>query len=242
MLACPERRFLFVHIHKNAGRSIKRYLKAAARLQGMEDPDTRSYRGAWVHGHTSLAVLRRRFPELCDWFSFASTRDPLDRLLSAYYWIDGKAPDARGLSASNLERIRSFDHFVERLYDCWRADPQRDSPRGAFHHPRAQVRLNDEEFIYPDQCAYLCNANGEMLVDALVRQEALEEDLTRLLPRLFGEADARPPQMRPAGRSSRPQELPITDPRTFERVFDMYRRDYERLDYSPEASRLRAKR
>jgi hypothetical protein len=76
MIISDSRKFVFVHIPKNAGTSIRAALEGFADGQSAASPDTT---------HETLSALIARHPELKTYFKFAFVRNPWERLVSFFF-------------------------------------------------------------------------------------------------------------------------------------------------------------
>jgi len=90
MIISDDHRFIFVHIPKCAGTSIKRELKSIDTTGGRFFPIGEHPQLGTIHlAHITLADLEIHFPEsfakLQDYRSFAIVRDPMDRFFSAIF-------------------------------------------------------------------------------------------------------------------------------------------------------------
>jgi hypothetical protein len=150
---------IFTHVPKTAGKSI-RYLFGLPEFEREYKPDGRHIEGAY--GHKPLT-------ELADgeyffrYFKFAFVRNPFDRIVSAYFYLDsgGCNEDDERFRAEHLAPYKgSFATFVE------------DLPRLLFApHFRPQV-------------AWLCDDRRRLLPDFVGRYESLERDVSVICNRL----------------------------------------------------------
>lgn len=84
---------IFIHVPKAGGSSIERTSIFN---------DQREITGKVVAGHTKAVKFREKFPrEFNDYFKFAFVRNPFDRLVSAFFYLNSKASNEYG------ERIRN---------------------------------------------------------------------------------------------------------------------------------------
>lgn len=88
MIVSPSHRFVFVHVPKCAGTSVRTQIEACdADHIAMAQPGPHPELGRIDYGHVPLALLREYFPEnyayLDDFTSFAILRDPLTRFGSS---------------------------------------------------------------------------------------------------------------------------------------------------------------
>lgn len=89
MIISDSRKFVFVHIPKNAGTSIRFALRPFGEDQ---------WRGSRVAWHETLPAMMARHPELKSHFKFAFVRNPWERLVSLFF----------SLKQSGVETFRQF--------------------------------------------------------------------------------------------------------------------------------------
>jgi hypothetical protein len=163
MVLSKERRFLFVHIYKNAGTSITTALLpfAAGRWQLLAGDALRKLRVPVAFGpqpfaqHSTApemiqAMGREAFDAL---FSFAIVRNPWDWQVSLYHYMCTETKHHQH------ELAKSFSGFDE--YIRWRC--------------REEVMFQ-KDFIY--------SPDGELLVDFVGRFENLEADFATICSRI----------------------------------------------------------
>ena len=132
MIISDSRQFVFVHIPKNAGTSIRAALAPFGDGQAAVAPDTT---------HETLPALLARCPQLAAHFKFAVVRNPWERLVSLFFYAKQRlAPTFPQFQAINdLETmLRLLDRDVAWLRDMHAVRPQTDYICGA-----AGARLTD---------------------------------------------------------------------------------------------------
>ena len=171
MLISRKKKFIFIHIYKNAGTSITNALIpiAASKLQlklmrlikflNLRCYDLQPYSG---HIKASELVKLMGKENFKSYFSFAIVRNPFDLQVSLYLYI---------LMMTNhyqheiIKNLGSFDAYIK-----WRCDENNELQR---------------DFVYSE--------DGELLVDFIGKYEDLENDfkiicdrigVTLILPRL----------------------------------------------------------
>jgi hypothetical protein len=210
MLLSYERAFLFIHIDKAAGSSIRTALKPYAR----ERKESRLLkRLAWLGPlnrlaglyrqmefplHASAGMVKRCLPaELYSGlFKFAFVRNPWDRLVSRYAYLLGSPDHPRhGL----VSRMKDFSDYV-----AW------EIRRGKmFQH------------------TYVTNSRGELLVDFIGYYERLQEDFAKVCARLKLEAEL--PRL---NTSSHRDYRSYYTPATRDLVSKYFQRDIELFGYT----------
>jgi hypothetical protein len=229
MLEIPELKFYFVHIHKNAGRATEQFLRKVSLSLDIQGVEANSHGGQSVHGHATSWMLCNRFPEMKEWRSAATIRDPLQRLLSAYYWIKGKPAGSEGLNETDLSTVTSFEGFVDKIHDCWSA--VNVGNKEVYSAPNARVKFTPEQFVYPDQTSYLVGDDGGIVVDAMIRQEYLDTELPAFVANLFGDVPASLPRLDLVGPSEKMMTAADVDRQAIDKICEVYSRDYENLGY-----------
>lgn len=159
MLISDEKQFIFVHISKTAGTSIRRALqpyalqppqgKLHSLLRRFNLP--RDYRQFKFGKHAFLREAEAKLPEKIyqDYLKFAVIRNPWDRLVSGFYSYRG-LKSSRQDDKSYNEGI-SFEDYLERQYK------------------RNNLQVHR-----------LKNAAGKIDLDAILRFEQLNDDVGAL--------------------------------------------------------------
>ena len=158
MMFSPDHRWIFVHIQKTGGDSVRTAL-------GVELND--------AHKHRTPLELRAIYGDAAwaDAYKFAFVRDPWDRLVSWWSIIDGLRPRFEAGKSLNafqhyvLDRAKTFEEFLTK---CHKEIADHD---GRKH-------------IYRNQIDYLTDQSGEVIVDFVGRFERLQEDMDQVTRRL----------------------------------------------------------
>lgn len=170
MLLCNRHRFLYVHIAKTGGTSVR----AALRTLQYRDP---MYLLQWIcarldhaSGHRIAAKLPRHariiaaaemlpktyFDSL---FKFAFVRNPWDLQVSSYHHLKRERPQL-------LDGFDSFEAFTR-----WKLDPQRPYQ----YHIDTAISLQSDHVV---------GLHGEPLTDFLGRYEQLHDDFAYICKRI----------------------------------------------------------
>ncbi|CUH75229.1 sulfotransferase family 2 domain-containing protein [Tropicibacter naphthalenivorans] len=166
MIISPGRRFIFVHIPKTGGTSMAAALEARAHKDDIligDTPKARKRRArvellkapGRLWKHSTLADIQGVVP-FDDMFVFCLVRNPWDRLVSYYHWLQGQ----------------SFDHPAVGL-------AQRLGFADFLRHP-----FNEGTLRRWDYARYVTDAAGEERCDLFLRLERLHEDWGPLVDRL----------------------------------------------------------
>lgn len=165
MILSHGRKYLFIHAPKTGGTSMALALEARAMKDDMmlgDTPKARQRRGRLkdvqtagrLWKHSTLADLDGlvQGQELDDLFIFTLVRNPWDRMVSYYHWL--QAQDFAHPSVT-LAKTASFEAFV--------TDP-------AIAHSFAQAPA----------ASYVTDAQGHVRADLFIRLEHLAEDIRPL--------------------------------------------------------------
>ncbi|MCB1759277.1 MAG: sulfotransferase family 2 domain-containing protein [Gammaproteobacteria bacterium] len=170
MLLSPKYNFLFVHIAKTGGTSVR------AALQSLRWRDPWYYAqfvcsrfshasghriGSKFPRHSRIVAAKEMLPEefFRQLFKFAIVRNPWDLQVSSYHHIRRERPHL-------IEHINDFDHFIR-----WKLDPERPYQ----YHIDTSIQ---------SQLDYLIDLHGEILVDFIGRYERLHEDFGQICAKL----------------------------------------------------------
>lgn len=165
----PKNKFIFVHVPKTAGRSVRRALRphcytVTQEISRLLDP-VRTILGRPVspfpksrysplRGHPAVSEYRKFFgDEYDEYFTFAFVRNPFDWLVSYYEWSR-----SRELGSSRQEKFAQmeFSSFID-----WACD-------GGLRTQHSLLR----------------NSNGEVDIDYLGHFETIQTDFARIAKRI----------------------------------------------------------
>ena len=167
MIISHNNRFVFVHIQKTAGKSVRRFLFNRF-------PDAEYYKGTHDFARVALEDLGKAWWSKS--FSFAFVRNPWDRLVSWYSMVHKRS---HRLSAEEKktggeynklwqyvhENSSSFEQFV---LNCTSAIDDHDGVKSFWFN----------------QLDYITDENGKVLVDFIGRYENLATDFCEVARRL----------------------------------------------------------
>ncbi len=166
MLISYKYRFIFVHIAKTGGTSIRSALNKIV----LRDPYrwvqmlvnrissfTGHRAGVKIPRHAGIVVAKELLPEdvFKSFFKFAFVRNPWDLQVSSYHHIMRERPHL-------LNKIKSFEDFLK-----WKLEGDRP-----YHYILDASKR--------PQWYSLVDVNGECIVDFIGRYERLEEDFERV--------------------------------------------------------------
>jgi hypothetical protein len=215
MLLSNRYQFLYVHIAKTGGTSVRAALKRwqwrdpyflpqfiCARLSHMTDHRIASK----FPRHAKIICAQEMLPrELFDrLFKFAFVRNPWDLQVSSYHHLRREKPEL-------IAHCRSFDGFLR-----WKLDPDRPY----------QYDIDTSITMQTD---YLVDLHGRLLTDFIGRYERLNEDFAEVFRRIGLPATDLPHKRRAMDRDK--DYRCYYDDRTAELVARHFARDLEVLGY-----------
>jgi hypothetical protein len=197
----PDGRWIFVHIQKTGGNSIRYALGVE-----LNDP----------HKHFLALELKQLYggPAWAQAFKFAFVRNPWDRLVSWWSFIDDNRNSSATSAAPNnffayvLRRARTFEEFISLCTD-------------------EIVDSDGRKCIFRNQLDYLVGEDGTVMVDFIGRFERLQEGFDEVTSRLGVPAAKLP-------RINTSRHLTYADYYTADmarKVGRLYRRDIETFGY-----------
>ena len=215
MLLSIKYNFLFVHIAKTGGTSVR----AALNPLRWRDPYyvpiflcskisklTGHRIGAKFPRHAKVIAAREMLPrELFDHlFKFAFVRNPWDLQISSYHHIRRERPHL-------LAGINDFEQFLR-----WKLDPARPYQ----YHIDTSIELQSD---------YLVDLNGKIIVDFIGKYEQLQEDFDEVCRRIGITSKTLPHKRKATNRGDYRQYY---NDDTARLVADYFRRDIENFSYS----------
>ncbi len=216
MLLSDRYQFLFVHIAKTGGTSVR----AALNRLRWKDP---MYYLAWpchrlshltghrlgtkFPRHSKIVCAQEMLPDeyFSGLFKFAFVRNPWDLQVSSFHHIGRERPEL-------LKGHETFARFLR-----WKLNPERPYQ----YHMDTSITL---------QTDYLVDLSGELLVDRTGRYEHLHEDFESIC-RHLGVANLALPHKRKA-TDRKSDYRSYYDDETAEMVSNHFRRDIDMLGYA----------
>ncbi len=170
MLLSPGYRFLFVHIAKTGGTSVRAALQTVRRRDPWALPMFVCSRLSHLSGHrlgtkfprhAKIIAAKEMLPHdyFQSLFKFAFVRNPWDLQVSSFYHIQRERPQ-------HLGAYRHFEDFLR-----WKLDPERPYQ----YHIDTSISL---------QTDYLIDFNGDICVDFIGRYEQLASDFASVCTRI----------------------------------------------------------
>jgi hypothetical protein len=216
MLLSIKYNFLFVHIAKTGGTSVR------AALQPLRWHDPWYYAqflcsrlshlsghriGSKFPRHSRIVAAKEMLPGAFfnDLFKFAIVRNPWDLQVSSYHHIRRERPHL-------MSHINGFEEFSQ-----WKLDPERPYQ----YHVDTSIQ---------SQLDYLIDLQGHLAVDFIGHYETLAQDFAEITRRI-GVPHLSLPHKRQATDRDKDYRGYYND-RLAERVGDYFKRDIDRLGYT----------
>lgn len=215
MLLSIKYNFLFVHIAKTGGTSVRAALQPLRWRDPWYYPQFLCSRLSHLSGHrigskfprhARIVAAQEMLPAefFRGLFKFAVVRNPWDLQVSSYHHIRRERPHL-------IAHLQDFDQFIR-----WKLDPQRPYQ---FH----------VDTSIQSQLDYLIDLHGRLLVDYIGHYENLQGDFREICQRI-GVARLRLPHKRRASDRKRDYRSYYSDALA-ELVGDYFKRDIEALGY-----------
>lgn len=215
MLLSLRYKFLFVHIAKTGGTSVRDSLWYYKWTDPYRIPQFLCSKLSGLAGHRIGAKFPRHAKAIAaqemlprevyeGLFKFAFVRNPWDLQVSSWHHLRRERPDL-------VAGIADFEAFLD-----WKLDPARPPQ---YHADMSTVTQAD----------YLVDLHGKLIVDFVGRYENLQEDFAEACRRI---AIKQPKLLhsRKAGDRKNDYRAYYSD-RTAQRVADFYQADVERFGY-----------
>lgn len=161
------KKFVFIHIPKTAGTTIKSYLTdIRGNVQTIQHPHILDYMNT--------------IDEIDNFFKFTCVRNPYDLIVSRFFYrkkIIDNIKKNKKLNESEKNKLKdvSFDEFVKnkKIY--------LDSFKGWVHPKSVAYKLYDKGRSQGSQFDLISNENQVMLMDKIIKYENIGEELKSIL-------------------------------------------------------------
>jgi hypothetical protein len=164
-------------------------------------------------GHYSALEIRNTFPNLYERaFKFSLVRNPWDRLLSAYRFAKQGGTDSMGVYMPEQYELPEFDTF-ERFINDW----------------LPHQSLMSIDFIFRPQYIFVCDANGQMMLDFLGKTETIESDLLKVSSKIGRGIAAG--KTNSTNNTMSDYRFAYKNSRMVDLVYALYREDVDKFDY-----------
>lgn len=215
MLLSLKYNFLFVHIAKTGGTSVRAALQPLRWRDPWYYPLFLCSRLSHLSGHrigtkfprhSRIVAAKEMLPEAFfqGLYKFAIVRNPWDLQVSSYHHIRRERPNL-------IAHIKDFDHFLQ-----WKLDPQRTYQ----YHIDTSIQ---------SQLDYLIDLRGELQVDFIGRHESLGADFAHICEEI-GVKKLKLPHKRQAKDRKKDFRSYYSDDLA-QQVGDYFSRDIEALGY-----------
>jgi hypothetical protein len=215
MLLSIKYNFLFVHIAKTGGTSVRSALQPLRWRDPWYYPMFLCSRFSHLSGHrigskfprhSRIVAAKELLPEefFDNLFKFAIVRNPWDLQVSSYHHIRRERPHL-------IAHIEDFDHFIR-----WKLDPERPYQ----YHVDTSIQ---------SQLDYLIDLHGKILVDFIGHYENLAEDFKSITSQLKIVGISLPHKRQAKDRSKDYREYYTDD--LAELVGNYFKRDIEAFGY-----------
>lgn len=158
MILSQGRQFVFIHIPKTGGTALALALEARAMADDMMLGDTpkalkrrRRQQGAQARGrlwkHSTLADIDGLLPQedLRGLFAFTLVRNPWDRAVSYYHWLQTQRFDHPAVALAQSLAFRAFVQHPQ-IISAFRASPAASYMRHADGTEQCQLYIRLEHF------------------------------------------------------------------------------------------------
>lgn len=211
MLINHEKKFIFIHVQKNAGISIERILLG-------EFPDSQAWHGR--HGRAIDGLSDMQPVQWEEYFSFAFVRNPWDRMVSWYAMIEE--------AKKNLSFFRRFRKNPFRS-ELWNYAINHSHDFESFLENCTATIFDlgcNKSFIF-NQSDYLTDSQGNIVVDFIGRFENLAADTDHVFEKL-GIVSARLPKLNQSQHSHYSQWY---TPKTRQLIAERFAKDIALFGY-----------
>lgn len=216
MLLSIKYNFLFVHIAKTGGTSVRAALQTLRWRDPWYYPQFLCSRLSHLSGHrigskfprhARIVAAKELLPEefFNGLFKFAVVRNPWDLQVSSYHHIRRERPHL-------MQHIETFDQFMR-----WKLDPERPYQ----YHVDTSIQF---------QLDYLIDLQGSILVDFIGRHENLQEDFATITQRIGVNGLSLPHKRKATDRKQDYRSYYSDELAAL--VGDHFKRDVEGLGYS----------
>lgn len=196
-------KFIFVHINKCAGQSVRRALPRGTRGHNT------------IQHYLELVRQKRRDP--LEYFKFTIVRNPWDKVVSFYHYHQGRD---WGLFPWTRDDEPDFNTFIQRLFvendGALALDVFRGRSGQSTHHLRLRNSLD-----------WVSDEEGHVLVDFIGRVENLQRDFDEICDRI----GIKRRQLPHANRSSHKPYHEYYNEESRDVVAERFQRDIDFFDY-----------
>lgn len=201
-LANRQHEFIFIHLYKTAGNSIRELLPGGTEVLGAHAP------ASWIRDAFDRKGWSHFFEK---WTKFGVVRNPFDWMVSLKYYVSQSKTnwayeETRGLNMAQF--LRWHDRT--------------EKTREPFVNGHQLGTLSK----------FLCDEHGELIVDVVLRHENLEHDFTQLRKRLGLPVNKKLPKKNVTASRKRPDYRSYFDAESRDLVEKIFAEDLERFHYT----------
>lgn len=180
---------LFIHIPKTGGNSLKK---------------TQLFKRCRYFGHKPIAKIENHQSDYK--YSFAVTRNPYDRVVSAFHYLKNGGEPNNGYDLGMQKKLSKYKDFKDFVKD---------------------LHLFVNEVHFKPQYTFVCDKNDRLLIDYTFKSEKLDTEIRRLF-----EKERIPVENIPKVNTSKHDDYSkYYDVNTKKTVYQIYKKDFELFKY-----------
>jgi hypothetical protein len=233
MIISNSHNFIFVHIHKAAGTSIARKLDESLQWNDLVLGGTvlgekmqEAYHDRFgLHKHSRAkeikAIVGKALWE--SYFTFAFVRNPYDRTVSLYTYIEKLIKTASVRRYIPSKRVRKEPFWN---YPATKAYLETNSFSAFIRNPH----LVEHAVGMQPQTGWILDEHGEMMVDFIGKVETINEDFKAVCDKI--KIKYSPLGVHNRSRNHKKNRFPGTE-RDRSYLYERYKSDFEALGYDP---------
>jgi hypothetical protein len=200
-MICENKKFIFIHIPKTAGTSIKNVIQP--------------YGISYVNGHAHTCIKDAQAKkDLSKYFKFAFVRDPWDRAVSMYHYRKNNHPDNK--VKKFYSQFKDFRAWVKDFYDNW------DEYQSGDKADISPTGLGNDQ-----QIKWIQNSLGNVDIDFIGKFETINESWQRIAKTLNINYEVLPHE----NATKRKGYASYYDLDTVDMISSLYQQDIELFDY-----------
>lgn len=198
-------KFIFIHIPKSAGKSIKGFFGIPFDFNDYKVP-IRYIEKPYRHRPITEYMI---YPQFKEYFKFAFVRNPYYRLVSAFTYLNKGGINKFDKAYREQNLIKYNNDFKKFVMDI----------KSHLNHVHFKPQVN-----------WLTDQNGTNMMDFIGRHENIDNDFKYVLNRLKLPTK----RLKTSNVSNPKHSIPVYDSEMIEIVTNVYRRDFEKFNYSKE--------
>jgi hypothetical protein len=180
---------LFIHVPKTGGNSLKK---------------TQLFKRCRFFGHKPISQIENHKSDYK--YSFAVTRNPYDRVVSAFHYLKNGGEPNNGYDLGMQKKLSKYKDFKDFVKD---------------------LHLFVNEVHFKPQYTFVCDKNDRLLIDYTFKSEKLDTEIRRLF-----EKERIPVENIPKVNTSKHDDYSkYYDVNTKKTVYQIYKKDFELFKY-----------